>query len=271
MRKLSFAVITTAAMSLVACQKNVNFSGSEVLPDQTQTVTDPTCHIDMIEKPKPTNILFMVDQSGSNNTGQYNGGGGTDPKKTFRFGILNKFIAEHGSKPHLSWNLVTFSDKTARSLIKDQKPFTNTLAFIIEALNAFMNTKDAGFTPYRAALKYAKELIVKHELTAKEKPTTLVAFITDGYPTDYCKKANETNCPGNILENEIDRDVSAIVSSSRGEIEFSTLYYGPPDPESSARLERMAKVGGGQFVDLNLSTNVDLNDVIHVPEKVCTP
>lgn len=268
MRKISSALLAVAALSLVACQKNVHFTGVEVPVDPQTVVPDPVCHIDMIEKPKPTNILLMVDQSGSNSTGNGNGVG-TDPKKTFRFGILNKFIAEHGSKSHLRWNLVTFADKTAKSLVKGDNAFTSTLAFILQALTTFVNTKDEGYTPYRAALALAKNLVAKSELQATEPQTTLVAFLTDGYPTDYCSKPKETSCPGNILEQEIDRDVLAIAEASKGEVQFSTLYYGPPDPESTRRLERMAKVGQGQFVDLNESSKVDLNDVIHVPQKVC--
>jgi hypothetical protein len=276
MNKSFFAFMAMTVIFLSACQKN-NFTkgAEEIVPPQQQVVPnpEPQCQVNMIDKPKPTNILFIVDQSGSNVTGQYdNHGNGTDPKKTFRFGIMNRFLSEHGSKSHLSWNLVSFADKAAKSLVKDSgKPFTNGLAFIIQALDLFFKSKDGGYTPYRAALKMAQDLIAKNENIAKEQNTTLIAFITDGYPTDYCSGGSSvTNCPGQILENEIDRDVRSILSASAGEVKFSTIYYGPPDFPSSERLRRMAQVGGGQFLDLNESSNINLNDVIKVPEKTCS-
>jgi hypothetical protein len=274
MRKFIFVFLAIASSFLLACQKT-NFSKvqeNESLPQQG--AADPTCQVNLIDKPKPTNILFIVDQSGSNVTGQHdNQGHGTDPKKAFRFGIINRFLSQHGSKNHLSWNLVSFAEKAAKSLVKDSdKPFTNGLSFILQALDLFFRSKDGGYTPYRAALKMAQDLIAQNELISKEKNTTLIAFITDGIPTDYCSGGSSvTNCPGKILENEIDRDVKAILASSAGEVKFSTVYYGPPDPDGTKRLKRMAQVGAGQFLDLNVDSDIDLNDVIQVPEKTCGP
>ena len=267
--KFKIVLTVMAVVFLSACQKST-FTGDPSLNEQI--AKEPTCEINMIDKPKPTNILFIVDQSGSNMIGNGGSGTGTDPKKTFRFGILNRFLSEHGGKNHLSWNLVSFADKSAKSLVKDSgKPFTNGLAFIIQALDLFFRAEDKGNTPYRAALTMAKNLISKNESTAKEQNTTLIAFITDGYPTDYCSGGSSvTSCPGKVLENDIDRDVASIVEASSGEVKFSTIYYGPPDLSSTSRLQRMARVGNGQYLDLNESSNIDLNDVIQVPEKNCS-
>lgn len=268
--KLKISLIALSFLA-VACQKNVNFS--DVAAVNTGLANDPAgqCSVDLIEKPIPTNVLFIIDQSGSNVTGQFDSDGkGTDPEKIFRFGIMNRFIANHGSKEHLRWNLVTFAGTSAKSLVNDSgKPFTGTLAFIIQALDQFMKSKDGGFTPYKAALSKAKQLVEQNESLNPDKNSTLIAFLTDGFPTDYCANSWQTNCPGQIQENQIDEDVRKILAASSGNVKFSTIYYGPPDPPSSTRLERMAKVGGGQFVDLNQSSNIDLNDVIQVPEQNC--
>ena len=270
MKTFLYLLAVISACFLTACAKNVNFSGEEVSP--VLGVKVPTCEINMIDKPKPTNILFIVDQSGSNLIGNNSSKVGTDPKKTFRFGIINRFLAQHGNKSHLSWNLITFAKDNSKSLVKDSgKPFTNGLAFILQALDLFFKSKDEGNTPYRAALATAQSLIAKNESMAKEQNTTLIAFITDGHPTDYCPGgSSSSNCPGKVLEAEIDRDVNAIIHASKGDVKFSTIYYGPPDLESTSRLERMAEIGNGQYVDLNSGSNIDLNDVIQVPEKTCS-
>ncbi len=265
MKKLFSLILLPILVLLSACAKS-NFTESPA-----GTNTGVSCETNLVDKPLPTNILFMVDQSGSNLNGPFEKPGmGTDPKKLLRFGIMNSFIAQHGSKKHLNWNIISFAGDKAKSLVSDiSNSFTNTLSFIIRALDLFMSSKDVGNTPYKAALLEAKRLIEKDKKDSEEM-TTLIAFITDGYPTDYCPGGTgELFCPGKVLENQIDTDVRAILDASAGKVQFSTVYYGPRDLEASQRLARMAQVGGGQFIDLNDSSDIDLNDVIQVPEKVC--
>lgn len=265
MKKLFTLILLPILLLLSACAKS-NFTESPSISNGASK-----CETNLVDKPQPTNILFIVDQSGSNVNGPFEKpGAGTDPKKLLRFGILNSFIAQHGFKSHLNWNLITFSDTNARSLVTDlANSFTNRLAFIIAALDLFMKKEDKGNTPYRSALTLAKKLIDQDKKDSDEL-TTLIAFITDGYPTDYCSGgSSEVFCPGRVLEGQIDADVKALLGASAGKVQFSTVYYGPKDSEATQRLARMAQVGGGQFVDLNESSKIDLNDVIQVPEKVC--
>lgn len=265
MKKLFSLILLPILVLLSACAKS-NFTESPA-----GTNTGVSCETNLVDKPLPTNILFIVDQSGSNANGPFDKpGSSTDPKKLFRFGIMNNFIGEHGIKKHLNWNLVSFSGNSARSLVSDSSSsFTNSLVFLLRALDVFMNKKDEGNTPYKAALQLAKDLIEKDKKDS-EQLTTLIAFITDGYPTDYCPGgSSQTFCAGKVLEDQIDVDVRALTKASQGKVQFSTVYYGPKDSDAAQRLARMALVGGGQFIDLNDSTKIDLNDVIQVPEKVC--
>ncbi|MCB0411659.1 MAG: hypothetical protein KDD22_03990, partial [Bdellovibrionales bacterium] len=131
------------------------------------------------------------------------------------------------------------------------------------------STDELG-TPYKAAFNFIRETIKKDLLTADEKTQYLVAFITDGYPTDYCPDpVGIPNCKNDFDESVMFNDLKTVLKTAKDRIQFGAVYYGPPDEKAAARLRKMADLGGGQFVDTNKDDGIKLDDVITVPKPSC--
>lgn len=236
---------------------------------------EPVCRVDEVIVQKPTKVLFVIDQSGSNLNGPFgHPGEATDPLKSFRSGVMSQFYSAHGSKQHLSWGAVTFNGTAAQALIHSGNPqhgtFSNNPLDMGRALVNFQRTPDVGNTPYRAALSLVHRMIEDDIAMSLEPSHYLIAFITDGNPTDYCSGGvTEVLCPGRVLEAQIDADVKKIHDLAPRFVQFSSIYYGPPDRDAARRLARMAAVGAGEFVDTNTSLSLNLDDVLRIPQPVC--
>jgi hypothetical protein len=282
--ELKHLIKTSAALLLVGglmgCSQGVQFAElSKPLTDSTdqtnQAPGEVNCEPGKIEVVVPTKVVFVVDQSGSNLNGPYGFPGmATDPSKSFRYGVMSEFFQEHGGKQHLGWGFVTFNGTQAQGLINDgndQTPrFTSQPEEMVEAFADFAGATDVGNTPYRAALTMVRGMIQRDLATALPNTQYLVAFITDGHPTDYCPGGvAETYCPGAVLESQLDADVQSLVGVASTRVKFSTIYYGLPDTEAAQRLARMASMGGGQFVDTNSASEIKMNDVLSVPRPIC--
>lgn len=279
--RIVHALCLTLPLLAMGCSK-VNFAPAQteqataVTPEpQPPVVQNPVCRTETVDKTRPVRVLFIIDQSGSNVNGPYeHPGAATDPQKTFRSGIIRSFLSEHASKTNLKWGLIVFNDNSAKALVNGGSQaaatFTDDMSAIDSAVTTFERRTDVGNTPYKAALKMAQDAIDADKTKSTELPLYLIAFITDGYPTDYCPNSpKEVECPGRILEGEIDKDVKSLVTAAPDHIQFGAVYYGAADAGAAARLKRMANLGSGQFVDLNMSSRIDLNDVIQVPQTIC--
>jgi hypothetical protein len=219
----------------------------------------------------PTKVLFLVDQSGSNITGGNEVTTGvtmapTDPNKTFRTGAMMSFFGEHAADASVAWDLAVFMGTQATPLMPSGDNGFGPSADFIKALTNFGASPDGGATPYGAALTYAQNLISQDMLTSPPDEHYLIAFLTDGYPTDFCPGGpTDYLCPGQINNAAINQAVKDVVSQGGNRVQFSTVYYGPVDPDATNRLSAMASVGGGQFVDMNDHANLNLNDIMTVP------
>lgn len=255
--------------SALACNK-VDFTP---VVDETKLSKVETCRTEDVSQSRPVNVLFIVDQSGSNLNGPYeHPGQATDPQKALRTRIMVNFMNQHGGKQNLRWSLITFNEDRATAHVQEngRPAFTAAMGTMGTALNTFYASADVGRTPYRAALRMASEMITADARSSDPSALHLVAFITDGYPTDYCPGGvDEYLCPGRILDAEIDADVDRLVDSAAGSVQLGTVYYGASDSEAAQRLQRMATRGSGQFVDLNMMSRIDLNDVIRVQQTIC--
>jgi hypothetical protein len=141
---------------------------------------------------------------------------------------------------------------------------------MVAALAAFQASRDVGLTPYRKAIETVRDMIRSDLVNGDPDTHYLIAFLTDGFPTDYCEGGpGETLCPGRVREAELDSHLAEIRRLSPSTIQFSTVYYGIPDQEATARLSRMARLNGGEFVDTNLTTRVRIDDILKVPQNVC--
>lgn len=261
----------------MGCSQGVSFGNaiSEKLQESVSPDAPIMCEPGQIVVVKPMKILFLVDQSGSNINGPFeHPGQATDPLKTFRYGVMNEFFQQHGLKQYLSWGLITFNGTTAKGIINSgsnvNPVFTSDPGVAEQGLNTFNATGDVGNTPYRAALAKTRELIQQDIASNTAEYDYRIVMISDGYPTDYCPGGiGVTLCPGTMLENQIDADVLSIINLAPTRIQMNQVYYGLPDAGATARLQRMAMIGNGQYVDTNTSLEVHLDDLIEVEQPVC--
>lgn len=260
---VGYLIYIAVAIVGTACSQPIAFKAGPVPGVQSS----PTCQPGTTTTTKPTKFLFVVDQSGSNLTGPYEHPGvATDPQKVFRFGVINDFFMKQGNKAYVNWGFITFHTTTAQGLIGsvDHPIFSDKKAMAV-ALQTFLATPDAGDTPYKAALQMAHDMIQQDMASSVVPFQYWIAILTDGYPTDYCSDPTQVSCPGGVLENQIDSDVQNIINLSPQSVQMSAVYYGLPDATAASRLQRMARVGGGQFVDTNVTKVITLDDVIKVP------
>jgi len=252
---------------MTACSQPLSFKGG--LPASQSNLSNPTCTPGETTKAVPTKFLFIVDQSGSNVDGPFEHPGiATDPVKAFRYGVISDFVGKQSGKANLSWGFLSFAGTQVAALINSgdtSHPIFSDATAIKSALQTFLVSADSGDTPYRLALSTAHDLIQADIAKSTVAYQYRIAFLTDGYPTDYCPTAGATSCPGQILEGQIDSDIASVINLAPQAIQMSTVYYGLPDATASGRLQRMARDGNGQFVDTNVSKIITLDDVIKVP------
>jgi hypothetical protein len=279
-KTIKIAIVAMPMLLGIGCSKNVSFGHVEAATSESVTPPkspdDPiTCEPGQVVVTVPEKILFLVDQSGSNVNGPFeHPGQATDKTKSFRYGVLNEFFQHHGDKSHLSWGFVTFNGTAAQGLIYSgtaaSPVFTNDHDVVAQSLVTFQGKQDVGNTPVKAALQAARSMIQNDMLTAGHAAQYRIVMVTDGYPTDYCPGgATQTLCPTTMLESAIDADVQAIMGVSPGNIQINMVYYGFPDSLATARLQRLASIGQGQFVDTNTSMEVHLDDLIEVTQPIC--
>lgn len=262
MSQLKYVLAVTILMiSTLGCDHKIAFNGAKDSPSSlNQQPSDPTNVVEPCEpsdttETKPTKLILVIDQSGSNAASTT--GRGTDPDKGLRYAAISELLRAHGGKKHIKWSLITFQMDEATAITKgntDQTPIFVTGAKMSVALDRFLQLHDGGTTPYLPALTMVQKLIAK-DLT--EDVNYRVAFITDGYPTDKPKMGS--------LDSHIDEIMNAITSLSPKKIQFSTVFYGTPDKDAAKRLKRMAKMGHGDFLDASNAQDIHLNDVVKVP------
>lgn len=195
---------------------------------------------------KYTNILFVVDISGSNHT--------TDPGKVRRLGAMQDFFNKHMSNEYLRWGLVTFGGATAQHLVTTAagKNFGASAEFQ-SALTQFQGVADSGGTPYLAAL--GKTQVALNESLANainEETNYQVVFISDGAPSD-------NDDPG------IYTLVETVAKALEGRIFLSTVYYnvgGNGAATTKERLQKMAELGQGRYQDASNGEAINIDDLI---------
>lgn len=251
--------------------KNETENGNETVvqvppgnPPTNHTGT-PLCEEPVVETgtEKPTRVLFIVDQSGSN---LGDPPPGTDAYKIFRLKVIQDFYNRHYRKSFLSWGFISFGDSSAKAFVNagmyTMPIFSQDSIAMANAIETFRTYSDSGSTPYKAALKMAGDLITADMATAPADTEYLLALMTDGEPSDYCVDGM-LDCPG--VENAIDNDLRSVVNLSPTKIKFGTVYYGQNNVAAINRLKRLATIGGGQFLDANKTSEIKLDTVINFP------
>lgn len=212
----------------------------------------PNCRQVLETIQTPVELVYVVDVSGSNKT--INKGPGSDPDKSIRAGSITTFYDTFKNKLNFFWTLISFAGDSASTLTANSNA-----SDMAAAIQALINTNDAGATPYMPALNSALDAIKNDSSTDPLKKYVVVIW-SDGLPNPA------------VSDEDLSNKVTEIVSTHPGRVSLNTVYYGPADPAASGRLSMMAQIGGGNFLDTNLNgtgTAFSVSDLVIVPGEVC--
>lgn len=248
-------------------QGNPNVDGNGIIP--LAPPTPPYNCVSVLQNSTfPAKLIFIVDVSGSNAS---NGNQpGTDPMKNYRGGSIQSFYNTFVSKANFHWGFSTFSGNSARALIGTPIGTTAVLNPTVSAnpsdmqnaITTFNTVNDNGSTPYREAIAQAKATIMNDNPSSPANATTkyMIVFMSDGLPNP---DRSETELAGYVTD---------ALSAAPGKVSFNTIYYGTLDNDAGNRMYKMAQVGGGQFLDVNLNPqgkSFPISNVIQVPGVTC--
>ncbi|MDX9731060.1 MAG: VWA domain-containing protein [Bdellovibrionales bacterium] len=189
-----------------------------------------------------TKVMFVVDKSGSNVTTDTN---------NYRVNTITDFFRLHQNNAYIQWGLVVFNGTGALPYVEQGgvAAFTSDIATMTNAINRIGMEADSGGTPYGAAVNLVQTAIQVDKQTSGDTANYIVVFLSDGVPTDgYGVNAT--------MEAGI-RGLKAL-----GRVSFSTVYYGPTSPAASTRLEDMARIGDGKFLDTNFSGQIPIDELL---------
>jgi uncharacterized protein YegL len=228
---------------------------------------DTACRVDLIASTKNVKVLFLIDTSGSN--ADSSGGAGTDPGKTWRLNTVNSFISAYGNKPNFEFTFATFQNSSAKALLTNssgQGIFSKNMNDINQAIADFKNTKDAGYTPYDAALALVSNIIAYDQsVTTTKDAGYVVIMVSDGTPTN----SSYTDKNGMI---NLTNDVNAILAQAPGQVSLNTVYlYNKSAPTASdkAYLQKISSLGSGAFIEASSNETLQISDTVQVPKTVC--
>jgi len=223
-------------------------------------ISQGVCKPSEVKSDKIVKVLFVVDASGSNFGA--NGSIPSDPKKQWRTETLRQFITSKVNDKNFFFGMTLFKGASSKSLINinNEPGFSNERNVVAEGFRSFVSTKDGGNTPYRAALRMAKNIIANDmEDNAKDNASYAVVMVSDGRATDY-KRADD-----------VIPDASAIKELAPDRITLNSVYYSSKKIDRSAPqyLKSIANIGEGAFVTANTSESLKLGDVIKVSIMSC--
>jgi hypothetical protein len=224
-------------------------------------INDLGCKPSNVKAGKIVKVLFVVDASGSN-FGEFKTTP-SDPDKHWRRETLRQFIAVHLNNKNFYYGLAMFKGTSARAriLVDDEPGFTNDRAEVAEGFKSFLRTPDGGDTPYKAALKIAKETIAADlKKNARQKASYAVVIVSDGHATDY-KNAHD-----------VIPDAATIKELAPSRITLNGLYYSAGNVDTSSApqfLKNISEIGEGAFIVANTHQHLNLDSAITVAPVSC--
>lgn len=234
----------------------------------------PSCSTVLQNTTENLRIMFMVDNSGSTAT--------TDPGQHYRDITVQDFLQQYQAKTNFTYFFGWFSgidaniwDDPAQTwdVNTAQAPFGGPTA-LSDALSAYQQIPPGGSTPYNAAFASISGAIQTDE-AAGNHWDYVVVFMSDGMPTDLGYLSGSSSDIAALdaeLVGIVNNLKATAAQNGTSKLTLSTVYFGPEgnaDPGAIEHLQDMATAGNGQFVDTNLTTNLQIADLITVPGTVC--
>ncbi len=221
------------------------------------------CVSDPEEVRPVTKVLFIVDKSYSNQLVILPDGGtlpGTDPGGRKRGGAIDDLVQKNMGKDYFRYGLVVFFYDYGESYIKDpvsgRDGFTPNPADVFAATSKLRQVPDDSETPFIESLQRGLQVIKNdRDFHQDERSSYVVIFLSDGIPT----------------VGQSDRTIYDLVNQIKqagGDLVFNTAFYGDYGDytqEAKDRLEEMARIGGGKFVDFNTSTQWEFEEFFDQP------
>lgn len=249
-----FIGVISLSMTIMACSEvRLRPNGNE---SRNVSSTGGFCISEPQAVQRLTKFLFIVDKSGSNEAG--NGGGlpPTDLGGVKRAGNIERFVQSNAGKDYVRYGMIEFNGTKAEPYITDgnRAGFTADINVVFQATNKIRTVRDEDATPYKAALLQAR-LAISGDMQAypEEQSYYMIFFLSDGSPTDLNNDA------------ELDGLVNEVRALSEGKVFLSTALYGDDLPRPREILTRMAKLGGGKFINLVRTADWDFNDLTVKP------
>jgi Mg-chelatase subunit ChlD len=258
-------------MALTACNNNYkiatdsagNSANSQSTSNNPSNPNDPPVSGCVVQNVSQNlRILFMVDDSGSTAT--------TDPNNANRVTTIDTFLNTYASKSNLTYSYNYFGTNAA-SFNMASDTFVSSVPSSVfgtaddarAALTAFKNLKGtAGNTNYSSAFSRIQS-IIQNDLASNSNESYVVIFMSDGQPTDQGSSAvNQINGITSLSS-------SLMGLAASGRITLSTVYFGPSDAQAQNNLQTMAALGGGQFINTNVTTQYSIDNLINVPVQAC--
>jgi hypothetical protein len=229
-------------------------------PSPSPSSSSTSCTVEQVAQ--NLRILFMVDNSGSTSS--------TDPHDSQRVATVQTFLNTYGSKTNLTYSYSYFAQK-AMTYDADSNSFdANPVRVFLNAtqtgaaLTMFKSLNTSDDTYYDVAFSQITS-IINSDNPATNNESYVVIFMSDGQPTDLGGSANNQLSGVTTLAKNI------IGLAPTGHITLSTVYFGPNnDSQSENNLKTMAGVGGGQFIDTNITTQYSIDNLVTVPITACS-
>jgi hypothetical protein len=245
-----FAIFSLISVFVFVGCGDVRLVGFPEEPQNAQSVGN-FCISSPDDLERYTNFMFVMDKSGSNQ--------GTDPGAVKRADNIEKFYNENMHEDYFKWGMISFRDSPTEAYINDGGPnspiFTKDDTLVRDAISR-LRGPDGGGTPYGAALNMIA-LAVQRDMEdhPDQDNVYMVFFVTDGEPTDF--RSDEA----------LYLAVEELIESNENRIFLSTAYYGPGNIAGENRLQEMARIGRGKYVNFNNTDDLDFNDLIVGPTK----
>lgn len=244
-----------------------NCSNTRFVNDSEVGSNSKVCSPDIEYSSKPVKILFVVDNSMSNEDHILDGKpqAGTDNGKKWRLAVLNGIVDKYGKNPNVSFGLGSFAGAKTTAHIRNSSGaggFTNNLNQVKDGVQEFAALPHEGFTPYPSAVFFARDTI-QADIAANpgENASYAVLMVSDGVPSqgDYDGHPER-----------VSRDAQLIMDLSPGMIRLNSVFYYSPTFEEAHTiyLRNFSSTGKGTFLTADAANTLAIDGLIqHATEK----
>ena len=282
-----FAVIGLASVFIFQNCSKLSFSPTGLESSSAEGATGPQCTLNETLLAQPTKVIFLVDQSASNNLeGLKNTDGtpqdtsqSTDPSRSFRLSALNGLMSLNAASANLSYAISGFWSYSTTAVIDEwSSGFQTDPTILSSAVSSFASKttpcavlksndpnyrlSDCGGTPYVDALKSAQA-----KISASDEFRYVIIMISDGLPS------GSSQDPSVIAAAKADvlTEIAALTAIKPGKVFVDTVYYhrDQVDPNAVQFLQDMATAGQGSSVSVDSASSIDLGTELKIDTEVC--